>query len=127
MAQIQQIPHGMHPGGRTHLIDTARVPGAHSKLLCQPHGRVMEVYTPAGRKHDHGHAIHPLGGLQGRSTIQPPYVISWTLSCCFLFSRSVSRQRRKFSSVSSALRLTVILSLLLHTSKPVKATRKPRG
>uniref|UniRef100_A0A8C9EX46 Uncharacterized protein n=1 Tax=Pavo cristatus TaxID=9049 RepID=A0A8C9EX46_PAVCR len=59
--------------------------------------------------------------------IQPPHVISWTLSCCFLFSRSVSLQRRKFSSVSSALRLTVILSQLFHTSKPIKATRRPRG
>uniref|UniRef100_A0A8B9CQG7 Uncharacterized protein n=1 Tax=Anser brachyrhynchus TaxID=132585 RepID=A0A8B9CQG7_9AVES len=70
------------------------------------------------------------GGWRSRSCmgpVWPAYVISWALSCCFLFSSSVSRQRRKFSSVTSALRLTVILSLLLHTSKPIKATRRPRG
>uniref|UniRef100_A0A8C8BQS2 Uncharacterized protein n=1 Tax=Otus sunia TaxID=257818 RepID=A0A8C8BQS2_9STRI len=56
-----------------------------------------------------------------------PYVISWALSCGFLRSSSASRQWRKLSSVTSGLGLTMILSLWLHTSKPIKATRRRRG
>uniref|UniRef100_A0A8D0KX25 Uncharacterized protein n=1 Tax=Strix occidentalis caurina TaxID=311401 RepID=A0A8D0KX25_STROC len=68
-------------------------------------------------------------GSQGPKCGGPPhpYVISWALSCGFLRSSSASRQWRKLSSVTSGLGLTMILSLWLHTSKPIKATRRRRG
>lgn len=67
-------------------------------------------------------------GCKDSEVVAPhPYVISWALSCGFLHSSSASRQWRKLSSVTSGLGLTTILSLWLHTSKPIKATRRRRG
>uniref|UniRef100_A0A8C0E9Q6 Uncharacterized protein n=1 Tax=Bubo bubo TaxID=30461 RepID=A0A8C0E9Q6_BUBBB len=72
-----------------------------------------------------------LGGCRAARMVRwwppHPYVISWALSCGFLRSSSASRQWRKLSSVTSGLGLTMILSLWLHTSKPIKATRRRRG
>lgn len=64
------------------------------------------------------------GCKDGEVVAPRPYVISWALSCGFLRSSSASRQWRKLSSVTSGLGLTTILSLWLHTSKPIKATRR---